>query len=53
MIISRNELPYNNTIITIQNRKFERVTQYKYLGLHSDWNSDKEIRGRIEMAGNS
>jgi hypothetical protein len=55
MIISKSHQPYTDAIITIDNKAIDRVSNFKYLGcwLSDEWNSDKEIKCRIEMARSS
>lgn len=52
MIVSRDNAPYDDARLRVDNKNLERVSKYKYLGswLHQDWNPDREIRCRIEMA---
>ena len=52
MVISRKKNPHNNMNINIKNKQIERVQKYKYLGcwLHETWDSNKEIKHRLEMA---
>lgn len=55
MIVSRSRREYDNAAIIADNASIERVNSFKYLGcwLHEEWDSDKEIKCRIEMARNA
>ncbi|XP_072933758.1 uncharacterized protein [Epargyreus clarus] len=50
MVISNTS--HSTTRITVSGQNLERVQKYKYLGtwLNEDWNSDLEIKTRIEIA---
>lgn len=54
MVVSRRKTPYENARLIIDGTPLERVTKYKYLGswLDDDWDNDREIRCRIEIARN-
>lgn len=50
MVVSRN--PDLNPSISVADKQLERVRQYKYLGawVNEAWESDQEIKTRIEIA---
>ena len=52
MIISRRKVPYTHAQLLVDGVALERVSCYKYLGgwLNGDWEDEKEIRVRIEVA---
>ncbi|XP_055388393.1 uncharacterized protein LOC129616943 [Condylostylus longicornis] len=52
MIVTKHNIPYTNASIYIDNEPIERVNNFIYLGsmLHEGWDSEKEIKRRIEMA---
>ncbi|XP_060519890.1 uncharacterized protein LOC132698058 [Cylas formicarius] len=52
MIISRDRVPYVNAQLVVDGMALERVKKYRYLGswLYDDWDNDKEIKARIEIA---
>ena len=52
MIVSRKNIDYGNTTITVENAPIEKVFKHKYLGVWLTPNSfsDIEIKCRIEIA---
>ena len=55
MIVSRNPQNHRDAVLTCNDRPLQRVDKFRYLGtwLCDSWESDVEIRSRIEQARDS
>lgn len=55
MIVSKTPISETLTPLSLNNKIIDRVKSYKYLGcwLNENWESEKEIRTRIEIARNT